>query len=85
MQSSKLMQGQADLAQLPIEVYAHPDATAIGVGYLTALGSGQISSLSQIEKNWRPAKTYTPKWSGDQAVNYLTRWHVAQTVSLDRE
>jgi glycerol kinase len=79
------MQRQADLAQLPIEVFAHPDATAIGVGYLAALGSGVINSLSQIENNWRPAKTYTPIWSSDQAQNYLTRWRAAQAVSLDRE
>lgn len=85
VQSAKLMQRQADLAQLPIDVFAHPDATAIGVGYLAALGSGMINSLSQVEKNWRPAKTYTPKWSSDQAKNYLTRWRAAQAVSLDRE
>jgi|Laugresu1bdmlbdd_1035124.scaffolds.fasta_scaffold01735_3 glycerol kinase len=84
-QSAKLMQRQADLAQLPIEVYAHPDATAIGVGYLAALGSGQINSLSQVGKYWQPSKTYSPNWSADQAINYLARWRATQAVSLDRE
>ncbi|MGI9171188.1 MAG: FGGY family carbohydrate kinase [Candidatus Nanopelagicus sp.] len=84
-QSKKLMQIQADLAQIPVEVFAHPDATAIGVGYLAALAVGQVKQISDFDKYWQPAQIFTPKMSSDQAQHYLSRWRTLQRVSLDRE
>jgi glycerol kinase len=84
-QSAKLMQMQSDLAQIPVEQYAHPDATAIGVGYLAALSIDKKLSISDLAKRWQPAKSYLPKWSSDQAATYLSRWRGVQRVSLDRE
>ena len=84
-QSTKLMQMQADLAQIPVEQYAHPDATAIGVGYLAALAINPKLSIKEIAQRWQPAKVYLPKWSADQSANYLSRWRGVQRVSLDRE
>jgi glycerol kinase len=83
--STKLMQMQADLAQIPVEQYAHPDATAMGVAYLAALAINPNLSIAEIAKSWQPAKVYLPKWSSDQAHNYLSRWRSVQRVSLDRE
>ena len=84
-QSKKLMQMQADLAQIPVEVFAHPDATAIGVGYLAALATGRVKSISEFDQYWQPAQSFTPKMSSDQAQHYLSRWRTIQEVSLDRE
>lgn len=84
-QSKKLMQMQADLAQIPIEVFAHPDATAIGVGYLAALATATVTSISHFDQYWQPAQIFTPKMSSDQAQHYLSRWRTIQEVSLDRE
>ena len=84
-QSTKLMQMQADLAQIPVEQYAHPDATAIGVGYLAALAINPKLTIKDIAQRWQPAKVYLPKWSADQSANYLSRWRGVQRVSLDRE
>ena len=84
-QSKKLMQMQADLAQIPVEVFAHPDATAIGVGYLAALSTATVTSISQFDQYWQPAQIFTPKMSSDQAQHYLSRWRTIQEVSLDRE
>jgi len=84
-QSTKLMQMQADLAQIPVEQYAHPDATAIGVGYLAALAINPKLSINDLAKSWQPAKVYLPKWSSDLAATYLSRWRGVQRVSLDRE
>ena len=84
-QSNKLMQMQADLAQIPVEVFAHPDATAIGVGYLAGLGAGISKSVSDFNKAWQPAKIYTPQIGSDQAQDYLNRWRSVQSVSLNRE
>lgn len=84
-QSKKLMQMQADLAQIPVEVFAHPDATAIGVGFLAALATGEVKSISEFDRYWQPAQIYLPKISSDQAQHYLSRWRTIQEVSLDRE
>lgn len=84
-QSKKLMQMQADLAQIPVEVFAHPDATAIGVGFLAALATGEVKSISEFDRYWQPAQIYLPKMSSDQAQHYLSRWRTIQEVSLDRE
>lgn len=84
-QSKKLMQMQADLAQIPVEVFAHPDATAIGVGYLAALATATVTSISHFDQYWQPAQIFTPKMSSDQAQHYLSRWRTIQEVSLDRE
>lgn len=84
-QSNKLMQMQADLAQIEVEVFAHPDATAIGVGYLAALGAMESLKIKDFEKNWRPSKSFRPNWSSDQSQSYLSKWRDVQRVSLDRD
>jgi glycerol kinase len=84
-QSNKLMQMQADLAQIQVEVFAHPDATAIGVGYLAALGAMESLKIKDFEKNWRPSKSFRPNWSSDQSQSYLSKWRDVQRVSLDRD
>jgi glycerol kinase len=43
--SRLLMQAQADLLQLPVEVCRVPDATALGVAALARIGTGQASGL----------------------------------------
>jgi glycerol kinase len=45
--SRVLLQAQADLLQLPVEVYEVPDATALGVAALARLGTGEASSLTE--------------------------------------
>ena len=42
-----LLQAQADLLQLPVEVYQAPDATALGVAALARLGTGEAASLAE--------------------------------------
>jgi glycerol kinase len=45
--SRVLLQAQADLLQLPVEVYEVPDATALGVAALARLGTGEASSVTE--------------------------------------
>jgi glycerol kinase len=42
-----LLQAQADLLQLPVEVCRAPDATALGVAALARLGTGDAASLAE--------------------------------------
>jgi glycerol kinase len=45
--SRVLLQTQADLLQLPVEVCPAPDATALGVAALARLGTGEAASLAE--------------------------------------
>jgi glycerol kinase len=59
--SRLLMQAQADLLQVPVEVSRTPDATALGVAALARLGLGQARSLEQAVA---PARTVGPAGCG---------------------
>jgi glycerol kinase len=54
--SRVLLQAQADLLQLPVEVCQAPDATALGVAALALLGTGAAASAAEAVG---PAKTGT--------------------------
>jgi glycerol kinase len=45
--SAVLMQAQADLLQLPVEICRTPDATALGVAALARIGMGEAASMEQ--------------------------------------
>ena len=49
--SRVLLQAQADLLQLPVEVCRTPDATALGVAALARLGTGEAAS---VDRGGRP-------------------------------
>ncbi len=73
-QSETLMQFQADLAQVEIQVFPHPDATAIGVGVLGQLALDSNLRLNQIDLEVKFSKNYYPNWSKDKATEYLNDW-----------
>jgi glycerol kinase len=70
--STALMQLQADLAQLPVEVYPSPHATALGVAQL-----GGASSPA-----WTPMAVYEPEVTPDEAEARLVRWRDAAEATL---
>ncbi len=82
-QSRTLMQMQADLAQVDIEVYPHPDATALGVANLAAMATNNALQLGDFASAWEPAERYSPKWSADRAQNYLTKWRALPANALE--
>ena len=65
--STALMQLQADLAQLPVEVYPSPHATALGVAQL---GGAPTPA-------WTPLAVYEPAVTPDEAEARLVRWREA--------
>jgi glycerol kinase len=75
--SSVLMQTQADLLQVPVEVYPWPDATALGVAGLARLGLSGLGSstldLSDVVPAWTPSAIFEPRISADQAAERLAR------------
>ena len=80
--SAFLMQAQADLAQLPVDVYPSPDATALGVAAAAVIGLDPSRSVADVVAGWTPVATYEPRWSGDRAAEHLARWRAAVALDL---
>ncbi|MDG6104968.1 hypothetical protein Daura_32785 [Dactylosporangium aurantiacum] len=82
--SRVLMQAQADLAQLPVEVYPSPHATPLGAAACAALALDPALGPADVTGGWRPAATYEPRWSPERAAEHLGRWHAAAGATLSR-
>lgn len=76
-----LMQAQADLAQVPVDVYPSPDATALGAAAAARIGLDP--SVGVVVDGWQPARTYEPQWSADRAAEHLGRWREAVRRGLE--
>ncbi len=75
--SSTLMQAQADLAQMPVDVYPSTHATPLGAAACARLALSPGLTPEQAVGNWEPHRTYVPQWSPDQAEEFLALWHQA--------
>ena len=76
-QSKTLMQFQADIAQIEIEVFPHPDATAIGVGVLGRLAIDKNLKIGAVLPPVNSKISYSPKWSRDRAETFMSEWQVS--------
>ncbi len=72
-----LMQAQADLLQAPVDVYATPHATALGVAALARLGLGDAATAAEAVSAWRPSATYEPSCPAAEAERRLVHWQQA--------
>jgi glycerol kinase len=81
--SRTLLQTQADLLQMPVDVYPSPDATALGVAALARLGAGLAASPAEAVGAWTPAATYEPRISADAAEARLAAWRRAVEATMD--
>jgi glycerol kinase len=71
-QSWFLMQHQADLLQVPVEVYASTHATALGVVVLARMGlEGEGTGLDALVPD--PAARYELRMGADEAAGRLDR------------
>ncbi len=69
--SRALMQTQADLAQVLVECYPHPDATALGVGALARLATGAATTPSDAVSPWSPSAVFEPSIGAEEAAERL--------------
>ena len=80
--SRLLVQAQADLLQVPVEVSRSPDATALGVAALARLGTGERTDLAgavgPAEVEWVAEPAITP----DQAAERLAGFDSAVRAVL---
>jgi len=75
--SDFLMQFQADMLGIPVEIPAIAESTGFGTAFLAAVGLGDISSVSEVSKIWKSNKVFEPKMSADQRDSLLHQWHRA--------
>ena len=74
--SAFLMQHQADLLQVPVEVFASPHATALGVAALARLGLEETGAPPEVPAP-APAARYEPRMGADEAAERLARFSAA--------
>ncbi len=75
--SRMLMQMQADLLQIPVEVAASPHATAAGVAALARLGAGEGRTLDDVIHPPVPHTRYEPAVAAGEAAERLGRFELA--------
>jgi glycerol kinase len=83
--SKRLMQAQADLAQIPIDVYPSSHATPLGAAACARLAVEPGLSLPQAVAEWTPENIYEPRWSVDQAATFLEKWQGTAVTSSMKE
>ncbi|WP_260462051.1 FGGY family carbohydrate kinase [Streptomyces lateritius] len=82
--SALLMQTQADLLQLPVEVSSSPDATALGVAAVARLGHDPGLTLREAVPAWKPSAVYEPRISADEAAARLVGFRDEVRTAVDR-
>ncbi|MDY0213070.1 MAG: glycerol kinase GlpK [Desulfuromonadaceae bacterium] len=72
-----LMQFQADMLGVPVEVPPIAETTALGAAYLAGLGGGFWRSRTELAARWHCAWHYTPNMERAEARRLQQRWHQA--------
>lgn len=73
-QSTVLMQAQADLARIPVDVYPSLHATALGAAACARLALDSSLNVSDAVGTWRPDRTFEPTWTADRTEEFMARW-----------
>jgi glycerol kinase len=72
-----LMQFQADLLGVPVEVAAIQETTALGAACLAGLGVGLWADTAELSRRWRSSRRYEPAMTEDQRETLFTTWLAA--------
>jgi glycerol kinase len=80
--SRLLLQAQADLLQVPVQVCATADATALGVAALARLGMGGAATLAEAVGPPRAEAVIAPAIPGDQAAQRMAEFDSALHATL---
>jgi glycerol kinase len=81
-QNAFLMQFQADIARVPVEVASEREMTALGAAALAGLATGTWSSLDDLAAAWRRDARYEPKLDESEAERLLGEWRLAVRRAL---
>jgi glycerol kinase len=69
-----LMQFQADLSGVPVEVSAVQETTALGAASLAGLGVGLWRDPGELRSRWRCAQRYEPRMTSDERQSLYHAW-----------
>jgi glycerol kinase len=72
--NSFLMQFQADILGVPVDVPAIRETTALGAAYLAGLAVGFWKSRREIDAKWRLDKRYEPRMTVEERERLHKRW-----------
>ncbi len=72
-----LMQFQADILGVPVEVPRIVETTALGAAYLAGLATGFWESRAELAKKWQLDNRYTPRLGEIERQKLFGRWHQA--------
>ena len=72
-----LMQFQADILNMPVDIPEITETTALGAAYLAALGIGEFQSIYDLADHWKLGKRFEPKMNADERESLLDDWHRA--------
>jgi glycerol kinase len=72
--NSLLMQFQADILGIPIELTSIPDTTALGAGFLAGLAVGVWQNTKEIAKRRYTSRTFEPKMPVEQREKLYLDW-----------
>jgi glycerol kinase len=69
-----LMQFQADILGVPVDVPLVTETTSLGAAYLAGLAVGFWESREEIDSKWKRARRYEPRMSEDERDALYQRW-----------
>ena len=69
-----MMQFQADILGVPVEVPETLETTALGAAYLAGLSTGFWDDREELKNRWRLRRRYEPKMSEEERERLYGRW-----------
>jgi glycerol kinase len=69
-----LMQFQADILGVPVEVPQITETTALGAAYLAGLAVGFWTSRQELDAKWKLSRRYEPQMNEAQRTRLYQRW-----------
>jgi glycerol kinase len=72
-----LMQFQADLLGVPVDIPSITETTALGAAYLAGLATDFWESREELDANWQVARRYEPRMGVSERERLYSRWQQA--------
>jgi glycerol kinase len=83
--NSFLMQFQADILGVPVEVPQVVETTSLGAAYLAGLAVGFWESREELDAKWKAERRYEPQMSEAERTRLYERWLKAVERARDWE
>jgi glycerol kinase len=80
--SAFLMQFQADILGIPIEIPSVAEMTSLGACYLAGLGVGFWNDAEEIRENWHLERRYEPRMEAGRREELYAGWKRAVQRSM---